>query len=88
MRACVTTSRPVVGSSSTTSRGSQTSADGDGDALLLAAGELMREAAREAPVGREVDAAERREHAVAARGARHVRAQHVGHRVADAQRRG
>ena len=58
MRAWVTTSRPVVGSSSTTSGGSQTSASGDRDALLLAARELVREAALERAVGRQVDALE------------------------------
>ena len=54
MRAWVTTSSPVVGSSSTTSGGLADERDGDCHALLLAARELVREAALERAVGRQV----------------------------------
>ena len=79
MRACVTTSRPVVGSSITTRRGLADERGGDRHALLLAAGELVREAARERPArpgGRRCPSA--REHALVVAASRARAPQHVG----------
>ena len=87
MRACVRTSRPVVGSSMTTTRGSQTRRRRDRHALLLAARELVREAAGEGAVGGQPDAAEGVERGLAGVAVRHVGAHHVRDRVADPQRR-
>ena len=57
-RACVTTSRPVVGSSSTTSGRLADERERERDALLLAAGELVGEAPLERRVGGQLDALE------------------------------
>ena len=54
---------------------------GDGDPLLLAAGELVRVAAREGAVGRQVHALERLAHVL-----RRAAAQHLADLVGDAER--
>ena len=51
----VVTSRPVVGSSSTTQIGIAGQRHGDADTLLLAAGQLMRIAALEGGIGWQAD---------------------------------
>ena len=86
MCACVTTSSPVVGSSSTSSRGRHDERHRDHHPLLLPARELVRVAVQELRRRRQVHPPQRLRDALVARLVRAVRAQHVADRVADPQR--